>query len=152
MHLPLLIFLMLHSITCAQSEYFTIQDSIISRVITNDSTVSFYKKRMIPHQIRKIIKAKYGVHFRIVNPGNPYNSTDVLSSPFLPNRQLLFGGICGNYCFFVYKKGGRGNSTYFTFYNTKTEELNIYNISNKTETLDDLVRVVSKKEYYPIKL
>lgn len=136
----------------AQNELLTPDHCLILDVITSDNTILFYNKRKIPRDIKRIIKEKYDIRFKISNPNKLYNRTDVVTSPSLPNRQLLFGGKKDGYCFFVYKKGGRATSTYFVFFYEKSCDLNIYNVSNDIDKLDDLIQIILERKYYLIRI
>ncbi|MBO4587977.1 MAG: hypothetical protein J5711_03640 [Bacteroidales bacterium] len=150
--LTLILFMIYIPFVFAQIDELYSKYSEIYNVLTNDSTTLFYSKKEIPYIVKKIIKERYSVHFWLADPGKSFNSTDVITYPFFPRRQLLFGGRKKNYIFFVYRKGGRSTSTYFVFFDKKTRDLNIYNVSNKISKPDDLIQAILEKKYYPVKV
>lgn len=135
------------SVTFAYAELMGTNDSTILNVIVDKNIEIFYNKRKIPRKLKKIIKEKYDIRFRIANPSELCNKSDVVTYPFLSNRQLVFGGKKEDYCFFVYNRYGRGNATYFIFFDCNSLELNVYGVSNKIKCLDDLIRAILEKRY-----
>lgn len=48
--------------------------------------------------------------FKMANPGEEYQSTDVIMRPGLPRRRLLSAGISNDKIFILYEEGGYGHS------------------------------------------
>jgi hypothetical protein len=48
--------------------------------------------------------------FALADPGAKYQATDVIESPTLPFRRLVFAGRCEDRWFIYYEHGGRGHS------------------------------------------
>jgi len=48
--------------------------------------------------------------FKMANPGEEYQSTDVIMRPGLPRRRLLFAGISNDKIFILYEEGGYSHS------------------------------------------
>lgn len=46
--------------------------------------------------------------FRLANPQEKYQATDILMNPKLPVRRLVIAGKCGEFWFVHYERGGRG--------------------------------------------
>lgn len=44
--------------------------------------------------------------FRMANPGEEFQATDVITKPDLPGRRLVFAGVSGGYCVMQYEIGG----------------------------------------------
>jgi len=50
------------------------------------------------------------IHFELADPGTRYQATDIVGSPRLPTRRMIFGGIKGDTCFVYYEHGGFSHS------------------------------------------
>jgi hypothetical protein len=54
--------------------------------------------------------------FRMANPGEEYQSTDVILRPGLPRRRLLFAGISKDKIFILYESGGYSHRYYLAVF------------------------------------
>ena len=54
--------------------------------------------------------------FALANPGDKYQSTDVMTRPKLPLRRMVIAGNCGGYWFIHYERGGLGHSYAIVFF------------------------------------
>jgi len=61
-----------------------------------------YRVRELPQSIADLLRQRVP---GIANPGEPFNSTDLIV-PSLPLTQLTWAGISGEFCFVLYKRGG----------------------------------------------
>lgn len=50
--------------------------------------------------------------FKMANPGEEYQSTDVIMRPGLPRRRLLFAGMSNDKIFIFYEEGGYSHSSH----------------------------------------
>src|SRR5579863_1249766 len=57
-----------------------------------------------------------GSEFALANPGEKYQSTDVMTRPKLPLRRMVIAGNCGGYWFIHYERGGLGHSYALVFF------------------------------------
>jgi hypothetical protein len=61
--------------------------------------------------IRLALGNKVGnVPLVMADPGDPWEATDVVSSPRLPRRRFISSGISRDLCVVFYEVGGRGHS------------------------------------------
>lgn len=58
--------------------------------------------------------------FKMANPGENYQESDLIDVPGSPWRRLLFGGISNDRYFIHYEKGGRGHSYYVAIFDVKS--------------------------------
>lgn len=81
--------------------------------------VIFNKWDQVPASIQNTFKSylskgelkyysEHNTQFKMADPGQPFNETDVGEDPMLPYRRLLFAGESENYSFAYYQKGGIG--------------------------------------------
>ena len=54
--------------------------------------------------------------FALANPGEKYQSTDVMTRPRLPLRRMVIAGNCSGYWFIHYERGGLGHSYAIVFF------------------------------------
>lgn len=60
--------------------------------------------------------------FKMANPGEEYQSTDVIDRPGLPWRRLLFAGASEDNIFVLYEKGGRAHSYHVAVFHFGAEK------------------------------
>lgn len=61
-----------------------------------------------PNPLLKVFTEKNGSRLLMANPGEAFESTDVISDPSMPRMRLIFGGVWNNQAFVHYEQGGRG--------------------------------------------
>lgn len=62
----------------------------------------FYRVESLPEPVREMLKKQVGM---IANPGEPYNSTDLVH-PGLPMCRLYLAGVSRDFGFVAYRRGG----------------------------------------------
>jgi hypothetical protein len=75
---------------------------------TLENTLLFYDFASVDQVTKHILHKKYN-SFKIVNPGEQYNLTDIPMD--IPNKRLIFGGKNDNVTFLVFEEGGVGIQT-----------------------------------------
>jgi hypothetical protein len=60
--------------------------------------------------------------FTLANPGEKYQSTDVMTRPRLPLRRMVIAGNCSGYWFVHYERGGLGHSYALVFFQPDSKE------------------------------
>jgi hypothetical protein len=87
-----------------------------------ENFVLIYKWEMIPPEVRDEINNELSkreldffklnhVQFRMADPEEPFNDTDVNENPKLPFFRLIFAGVSANSSFIYYQTGGLEQAT-----------------------------------------
>lgn len=79
----------------------------IRNSIEHDSLDVFYNKKDIPKSLIDTLK-RWNKEFSFANPKEKYRSTDVVTNPKLPCRQIIMILKTKNNIFITYKHGGLG--------------------------------------------
>ena len=77
-----------------------------TKILENDEFTVSYSIDSIPESFNMAF-AKLTGEYKLADPNQPYNSTDIVVKQ-LPRKRLLFYGKSDNYNFIVYEQGGRG--------------------------------------------
>ena len=83
-------------------------DNLISKVDSTELTVHS-EFSSIPSFIKDFLKKLVGTKFRIADPGEDWQATDIVEGD-LPDRQLVYLGIGQDVMLLAYNKGGIGMS------------------------------------------
>jgi hypothetical protein len=77
----------------------------------------------LPAGIRKLYTPKSKSRVAIADPGEKFQETDVITSPDLPWRRLIFAGIAQDRAFIHYEKGGRGHSDIIELFRLESPDI-----------------------------
>ena len=76
----------------------------------------------LPYGLKSAFSSLAGEHdFKMANPGDKYQATDVVVEPALPFRRLVFAGISTDKCFIHYEAGGIGHSYHIAVFGVDSE-------------------------------
>ena len=68
----------------------------------------------IPKEVLRVVaEASHDPKFRLADPGQDWQETDVVVKPGLPWRRLVFAASSPQYWLLHYERGGRGHSYHF---------------------------------------
>jgi hypothetical protein len=100
---------------CGQFEVDTVSiltnknlDELISKVETTDLTL-YSEFESTPDFVKVFLDSLVGTKFRIADPGQDWQATDVVEED-LPDRQLVYLGVGQEVILLAYNKGGIGMS------------------------------------------
>jgi hypothetical protein len=114
----------------------------------------YYKKKHIPHVLKKSIKEYFNYHFYIANPKKRFNETDRIYNPFLPSKQLLFLIKNQNKYALIYKQGGRGLHTVCIFAeinSKKNVNIKVYYLTYKITTVSEFLEYIVFQKKFIVK-
>ena len=101
---------------CGQFEIDTVSiltnknlDGLISKVETADLTL-YSEFESAPGFIKLFLDSLVGTEFRIADPGEDWQATDLILEKALPDRQLVYLGVGQDAMLLTYNKGGIGMS------------------------------------------
>lgn len=128
-----------------KSEQLFIYNVLVNK---NNESKIFYKTTFIPKMLIKELRKRFG-NFKIVNPKKEFRKNDVTNNK-LPINQLIFLIQNSQYYSLVFRRGGRGMSTYFVFASIKNntiDEIYIYSTNQDTETVEEFLNCITKGNY-----
>ncbi len=147
--------------------------AVVGNIFATDSDVEFDKKtkKIFLAQTFKIMNRKeaipdkwlnfafqcmpehfYFAHFLFMaNPDQPFEETDVVSDPRLPNTRLIFAGYNKNYFFVYCEQGGIGYNCELLLYKLlgkkKMKFLGRQITYEKIETIEAFKKFISDPKY-----
>ncbi|GIV44927.1 MAG: hypothetical protein KatS3mg035_2050 [Bacteroidia bacterium] len=147
-----LVFVLLFS-TCRTVYYMSENQHITLKESSFDNAEIFFKKRKIPHSIKRAFKSVSDQKLRLANSGEKYLATDVRNNPFLPTRRLIFLVRTSDYYILFYEHGGGGKHYHCLLFrkdsNKKYEVMSI-GINMNIKSYKELKESLIKGEYFII--
>ena len=95
--------------SCAERKVFLAGDFKIVRKMSD-----------LPEGVRKFYWAKGAPGAGMVDPGERFESTDVITDPSLPSRRLIFAGVTQDRAFIHYEQGGIATFFVIEFFRLKS--------------------------------
>lgn len=77
----------------------------------------------LPMSVRRKFQEQGGTRLLIVNPGEKFNATDVITNASLPRERLIFAGSSENATFVFYERGGLGLSYVIDVFGIRSGEI-----------------------------
>jgi hypothetical protein len=71
--------------------------------------------KALPRPVLRLFTEEGGSRLLMANPGENFNSTDVIYDQSIPRKRLIFAGVSGDKCFVFYEQGGIGLSDILAF-------------------------------------
>ena len=90
--------------------------------------------KALPEPVIKAFTETGGSRLPVANPGERFQTTDLVWDESLPWKRLLFAGLLGNKCFMLYEQGG---------------EVHFYVLALFTLSLPSVLKAVSKSSCVP---
>ena len=125
--------------------------------LLGDTFQIYYTVNAIPASVqsaligRRLMGPSYGSPpFPLVDPGKPYNSTDVVLYANLPSRRLIFVAVSQGYCLIAYEQGGIGYSRDAALYRLTGKKAKLTwstDVEGNCRTLSDVRAAVRAKNY-----